>query len=404
MIFDSLRDNSKILIYIVVIAFAAGGLLVGVSGLFTNSKTQRQPASYNQVTERNIAVVNGKGISYQEYLQVLQGMSQQYLGQIGSTQLLALKSKVLDEMINQELLLQKAKEKDFNVEVSNEEVQTQIDKLINNYANSKADFEKILESRGLTLADVKADLKERIKQQKMLQKLATELKSGIKVTDQEIKTAYKKQTNKEELDDNFAKQKSEIKKQLMQQKTNQALTKLIEDYKAKAEIKINSPELRGFKAAQNKKFDKAIKNYKEALKQSGGRIYLYMNLADVYQKQGNNDLALETYQKALDKAPENAELRFALGNFYYQTGAKKKAVKQFDKASKLAGDDLLMHYRLLSIYQKMGYKEKSQAELSKIEAIQKKAAKERQKAIQKEAKTKTGGKKKAENNSQQKDN
>ncbi|SJZ72582.1 SurA N-terminal domain-containing protein [Selenihalanaerobacter shriftii] len=382
MLFDSLRNNSRILVYIVVVAFVAGGVLVGVSGLFnkSSSASQKRQTAQVQPGKQSIAIVNGKQISYTDYMQILQTMKRQYGGQISGNQILALKNKVLDQLINQELLLQKAKEDNLKVEVTDKEVQKQLDTLINNYAKSKKEFEKILVDRGLTLSGVKADLKTRLREQKLLQKIVNKLQSGVKVTNKEVKEAYKKAKGQEKLGKEFEKNKAKLKANLQKQKANQALGKALNKYKKEVNIKVNSVELRAFRAAQKDNLDKAASEYKQALELSPNATYLYINLAQVYQKQNNNETALKTYKKALNKDPKNLELRFALGKYYYQTSKKEKAVNEFNKASELAGDNLIAHYRLQGFYKKMGYEEKAKEEMKKVREIQKKLAEKQKKA------------------------
>lgn len=366
---DSLRS-------LLVIAFA-GCLLLELSGYFPSQQQTVYAQSKDvQSEEKSIAVVNGKNILYRDYLQALRTMKQQSGRQTGQ---LALKSRTLNLMINQELLLQKAKEDNLTVEVTDEEIEEQIDKLANKYSNSRAEFEKLLENEGLTLSGVKANLKSRLKEQRTLQKEIEKLTADVKVTDDEVSEAYKKATGKKATGDKFAQNRSKLKKRLRQEKKKQALDQFLKRYRDKSEIKINSAELRAFQAVQSDNLEKAVKDYKKAIKQDPKKAYLYSNLAQAYQKQGKSELALKNHKRAVNKEPKNVESRFALGNFYLQIDAKEKAVKEFDKVSKLAENNFLIHYRLQKTYEKLGYKERAQAERKKIQALQKEAAKQREK-------------------------
>lgn len=388
MLFDKLRDNSKILVYIVVIAFAGGGLLWGVSGYFNNSNgsqspQQKQTAYAQQGKQGNIAVVDGEEIPYKNYLQVLQRTQQQYRGQISNNQILELKSSVLNQLINRKLLLQKAKRDNLEANVTDKEVEEQLDKYVSQYANSKEEFKKLLEKNGQSLSGFKAQLRNGLKDQKLLQKATKQFQSDVEVSDAELKAAYKKATGEEATGDKFEEQKDKIKQQVKSQKQKQAMNKALEEYKKDVEIKINSAELRAYEAAKNGNFQQAINDYEQALEQNQNKSYLYANLAQAYQKQGDNAAALNTYKKAVEKSPENANLRLALGKFYNKTEKEEKAVKQLDKASELAGNDIMVHYQLQRLYKKMGYEKKAEAELKKVKEMQQKAAEQYKKQQQK---------------------
>ena len=85
MFFEFIRKNSKLLVIIVAITFAGGGVLVGLGGLFTDGQQQQQPATegVEQPQEQvSIAEVNGEPINYEEYQQILNSARQQLAGKL----------------------------------------------------------------------------------------------------------------------------------------------------------------------------------------------------------------------------------------------------------------------------------------------------------------------------------
>lgn len=401
MIFDSLRNNSRILIYIVIIAFVGGGVLVGLSGYFNGSNSNAQ--SQNQTAhaqQQNIAVVNDKPIKYQDFQRGLQRFQQQSQRPIGNSQVLALKNRVLQQMIDQELLLQKAEEENITVNISDQEVETQLDNWIKSTGRSREEIENLLSDRGSSMAQVKKQLKEGMHKQKLINRMVQRAQDGVKVTEKELKDAYEKSTEKEAAGEEFTKIKSKLRKKLKQQKKKQAISQMVNNYREEADIEINSVEIKAYRAAQNENYDEAVAGYKDALDQGNEEAYIYSGLAQVYQQQDKTDKAIETYKKAIEKSPKDSQMKLALGNLYQQAGKEDKAVKQLDKVAESAGDNLLLHYRLQSLYKKMGYEEKAKAEMEKVKELQKKAV-EKRKALQKKAKEQQKESKKQESKKQE---
>ena len=224
-----------------------------------------------------------------------------------------------------------------------------------------------------------------------------------------IKVTDKKEAEGEE----FKKQKGKIENELLNNKRKAAFNKWISEQNDKAEVVINSNEIKGYQDQQDENYEQAAKNYRSALNENGQASYLYYNLAQVYQQQDKNDKAIETYQEAINKYPkqtnfynslaslyqekgdkdkaistyknaleknkDNANLHLALGELYRKEEMKDKALEQYDKFSKLAGDNLMAHYRLYSVYKKMGLKEQAKTEMEKVKEIQAKKQKQQQK-------------------------
>jgi foldase protein PrsA len=141
-------------------------------------------------SNKNVAAkVNGESISTDALNTQLDQLKKQYpnmfTGADGEGRLLDFKQRLLDNLINQKLIDQAAKEKGINI--SDADIQKQIDQLKSGFKD-QAQFEAALKSAGMTLDT----LKEQIKQQLVTNKLMEALASSQKVTDAEIKAYYDK--------------------------------------------------------------------------------------------------------------------------------------------------------------------------------------------------------------------
>ncbi|MCK8815980.1 peptidylprolyl isomerase [Natroniella sulfidigena] len=188
MIFNSLRSNMKIVIYVVVITFALGGTVafLGFSGSGNSAGTQGEQQVDPQGQSGPIAVVNGEEIPYQEYSQQLNNYLQQYGGEVSGDQILELKAQVLNSMVEQELVLQEVENRGIDPVVTDEEVEEQIDQIIEMYASSEEEFEQLLEQSGVTIEQVKEDLRINLAHQKGIEKLIDQVQDGAEVSEDEL--------------------------------------------------------------------------------------------------------------------------------------------------------------------------------------------------------------------------
>ncbi|WP_408954819.1 peptidylprolyl isomerase [Natroniella sp. ANB-PHB2] len=187
MIFNSLRNNMKIVIYVVVITFALGGTVayLGFSGNQNQAATQDQQLDPQQETGP-IAVVNGEEVLYQDYSHQLNNYLRQYGGQISGEQILELKDQVLNSMIEQHLILQEVENRGIDPVVSDEEVEEQMDQIIEMYSSSEEEFEQLLEQSGVTIEQVKEDLRINLAHQKGIEKLIDQVQDGVEVSEDEL--------------------------------------------------------------------------------------------------------------------------------------------------------------------------------------------------------------------------
>ncbi|HKW57219.1 MAG TPA: SurA N-terminal domain-containing protein [Candidatus Acidoferrum sp.] len=96
---------------------------------------------------------------------------------------LSLKLNVLDELINNEILLERAKK--LNLEASDGEVEDKFTELKSPYTEDE--FQRQLKDRGVSVDDLKHDLRQQLSIQKLLNR---EVVAKITITDQDVTDAY----------------------------------------------------------------------------------------------------------------------------------------------------------------------------------------------------------------------
>ena len=135
------------------------------------------------------AKVNGETVSMTTLNTQLEQLKKQYptmfTGADGEGRLLDFKQRLLDNLINQKLIEQAAKDK--GITVADADVQKQIDQLKGGFKD-QAQFEAALKSAGMTLDS----LKEQVTQQLITTKLMATLASDQQVTPAEIQAYYDK--------------------------------------------------------------------------------------------------------------------------------------------------------------------------------------------------------------------
>jgi len=157
-------------------------------------------------SNKNVAAkVNGETISTTALNTQLDQLKKQYpnmfTGADGEGRLLDFKQRLLDNLINQKLIDQAAKDK--GISVSDSDIQKQIDQLKSGFKD-QAQFEAALKSAGMNLDALKAQIKQQLVTNKLMETLA----ASQKVTDAEIKSYYDK--NKSQFEQKAQKRASHI--------------------------------------------------------------------------------------------------------------------------------------------------------------------------------------------------
>ena len=137
--------------------------------------------------------------------------------------------RVLDSLVNQELIFQAAKKK--NLEIKPAAVDQEVKKIETNTAKQGGNLDEILKAQGMT----RNDLKNQIKVQLTVEML---LADKIKISQKEIDQFIQANTSEEEGSTQKPPTKDEAKDQLRQQKLQKEATAWIEQLKKNAKISI----------------------------------------------------------------------------------------------------------------------------------------------------------------------
>ena len=365
-LFDKLRDNSKIIVYIVVAAFVISGGFMGYGAYMSGGNNSAQ-----QGTNPNepIAEVNGEEISYQEYLNVMRNNAQR-ASQLSSTQLLNFRLNVLNSIIERKLLLAQADEMGINAQVTEEDVDKSIQDILKNNNMTEEELKKNLEEQDYSMSDLRNDLRLNLQTQKTIQKTVEKSYEDVKVSEEKVKEEYEKQAEDNEEIASYEEKKNEIKQSLLEEKQNEEFNKWMEDLKESADIKIYDNSLKGVKALNNEDYEVAIESFKKALDNSDTPTN-YIYLAQSYEKDQKSDKAIETYETAIEKYQENWEIRYNYGQLMINLENNEKAKNQLEKASEYASDsDFMAHYQIYQSFNNIGAEEKAQEQMDKIIEIQ----------------------------------
>lgn len=151
------------------------------------------------------AKVNGEKILLADVDKQVEQIKQQYpqmfQGPDGEGRLIDYKQRILDNLINQKLVEQAAKER--RIEVSDEEVEKQLKALRGGFKDEEQ-FQAALKSANMTLDGLKKQIREQLLTTKIIESLAKD----IKVTEDEMRSYYEK--NKAQFEQKAAKRASHI--------------------------------------------------------------------------------------------------------------------------------------------------------------------------------------------------
>jgi peptidyl-prolyl cis-trans isomerase SurA len=133
------------------------------------------------------AVVNGKEIKRDEVEKYYRTRVNPEGQEPSQEEALSLKLNVLDELINNEILIERAKK--LNLEASDGEVEDKFTELKSPYTEDE--FQRQLKDRGVSVNDLKGDLRRQLSIQKLMNR---EVVAKISITDQDVNDFYN--TNK----------------------------------------------------------------------------------------------------------------------------------------------------------------------------------------------------------------
>jgi peptidyl-prolyl cis-trans isomerase SurA len=131
------------------------------------------------------AVVNGQEVTQDEVNKYYRGRINPDAQTPSQEESLSLKLNILDELINNDILLQRARK--LNLIASDAEVEDKFTESKSPYTEDE--FQKKLKDAGLTVDDLKSDLRRQLSIQKLLNR---EVLAKISITDQDITDFYQK--------------------------------------------------------------------------------------------------------------------------------------------------------------------------------------------------------------------
>jgi peptidyl-prolyl cis-trans isomerase SurA len=130
------------------------------------------------------ARVNGHEIRHEEVDKYFRGLVMQQGQEPSAEEAALLKLNIIDELINNEILIERART--LGLEASDGEVEDKFTELKSPY--TEEEFQKQLRDRGLSVDDQKRSLRQQVSIQKLINR---EVVSKITITDQDISAFYK---------------------------------------------------------------------------------------------------------------------------------------------------------------------------------------------------------------------
>ncbi|TDX42966.1 tetratricopeptide repeat protein [Halanaerobium congolense] len=377
--FDTLRDNSRIIVYIVVVAFVVSGGFMGYGAYLNNQGGGGQAPNQSPSV---IAEVNGMEISQQEYFSFLQQQAPQ--SNLSSSQIIPFRYNVLNALIERKLIMDQAEKLGVNVKVSESEVDKNYQNILDQNKMTDQELADALAEQGYTIGQLREDIKSNLEDSKTITKTIEQGIPEVTVSDQEIQELYNQrypqsenesenptaenntaETEKPEL----AEVKENLETEIRNQKRNQAVNNWLKELKSKAEITINEPVLSAYHALENENYNQAVEEFKTFVEQEETDAIFYSYLAQAYEGQNNYDRAEETYKTAIKSFPENNELKFNYAQFLAEQEKNDKAIALLDEVAAGAEDDFMTYYQLFMLYSQLGAEEKAQSAIEEVQRI-----------------------------------
>jgi len=282
-LFDTLRDNSRIIVYIVVVAFVISGGFMGYGAYLNNQGGGQSPNQNPSV----IAEVNGVEISQQEYFSMLQQQAPQ--SNLSSSQIIPFRYNVLNSLIERKLILAQAEELDVNVEVSESEIDENYNNILEQNEMTDQELADRLAEQNATIGDLRDNIESSLRDQKTITQTIDQGIGAIEVTDAEIEELYNQRYPKDEsaetdteatdteatdtedndTEDNdtenneeaaaeskerpeIAEVRDDLESEIRGQKRSEAVNNWLSELKDEAEFTINDPVLKAYHALEKK--------------------------------------------------------------------------------------------------------------------------------------------------------
>ncbi|QHA91485.1 SurA N-terminal domain-containing protein [Bacillus sp. N1-1] len=198
-------------------------------------ETQKELEAMKVEEDKVVATVNGEEIKGKDYNSMLVQTQLRYTmsGEDPSDTEVAksIEQEVMDNLIGQELLLQKAKEEGFSA--SDKEVETELEQIKAQF-DGEEELEKALQGQGITLEQLESQYADIV----VVDKFVKEKIGTPEVSDEEVKAFYDEQFSKDaENPPSFDEMKDRIKDYLVETKTQEKVQEMKAELMKKAEVK-----------------------------------------------------------------------------------------------------------------------------------------------------------------------
>ena len=163
--------------------------------------------------------------------------------------------------------------------------------------------------------------------------------------------------------------KETLENDILEEKQNRAFGIWMDNLRVNSNIEINDPVLSGYKALESGNVILAISELERALERNPVAMN-YVYLAEAYRIAGQVEEARETFEKAIEKYSYDWEIHYQYGVLLIELEDNEKAISLIDQAAELAGEDLMVQYQLYIAYAQLGAEDKAEAQIEKINEIQ----------------------------------
>lgn len=378
--FDKLRENSKVIIIIVAVAFALSGAVMGFSSIFQSQPQRPDPQeveelqAQREIYDEPIALVNGEVISRGEYNNRIQQQISE-LGRLPGSQEYFYRYQVLMDLVHQELVIQESRNLGLEEDISEEDFAEYFDSLLQNLNMSEDELSQILEMQGFSMEQYKEELKDDL----LFQEGMDYIYGNIEVTEEEVKEEFQRFYPEGDLEgEEFAENSEYIEANLREQKKQQEEQQWLESLREKAEIDIKDQTLRAVMSLQQERYEEAIIDLEGALEETAiPSPGLYILLAEAFNLQGDFEQALDIYNEAIREFEGDWDLVFNLGNLYLQNDDQDQAREYFSRTAEIIDEDdflpdeqlYLAHQQLFTVYNTLEEEELANEHLNRAQEI-----------------------------------
>lgn len=338
MFFENLRKQMRWIIIVIVIAFVAGSVYLGVG---TVGQQTGEAAS--------IAVVNGRDITYAQFQQLYLNNVQTYRQLFGALQGTAAEELMylsLRNLIDSHLVYEAAAAAD--VPVDEAEVAEALDELKASFADESA-FREALRQSGLT----EQRLREYIREDLQVRKLEEQVRAAAPFDEDEYG----------DLDEHSV---AALRRAAEDEQVRLWMQQLWDE----ADIVIYDAQMRAHHLMREGRLEEAVDEYRRAMIDDPLNGYLHLSLGAVYEHMGRLDDAIAEYERAVAMYDMDGDLRVRLALAYLEAGRDDDAAATLREAGELMPWDAQLQFSLAQLFTSLGLEEDAELALQRLTEIQ----------------------------------